>query len=93
MVSAIFYILYAGIANDLNIYLWMAIGLIIFEGIVLLINKGYCPFTLVAKNMKKQYQVGDDIYLPKWVAKHNQFIFSIIYFIGILIVIFRLITN
>lgn len=91
MVAAILYTVYAGITDNLNIYLWMSIGLIIFEGIVLLINKGSCPLTVVARKVKKDYKEGDDIYLPRWLARNNKLIFTSIFIIGLLIVVYRLI--
>ena len=91
MVAAIFYILYAGITNKLDNYLWLAIGLMVFEGLTLLINKGNCPLTIVAKRNKSDYQNGDDIFLPQWLAIHNKLIFGSILILGILILLYRLI--
>jgi len=93
MVAAIFYILYAGITNNLNIYLWISIGIMIFEGIVLLINKGSCPLTNVAKNIKKDYHDGDDIFLPKWIAINNKLIFGSILLIGLALVLYRFLNR
>jgi hypothetical protein len=90
MVFSIFYIIYAGIVNRLDIYLWMNIGLMIFELIVLAINKGSCPLTIVAKKIKKEYKDGDDIFLPKWVAINNKLIFGPLLFIGFLIILYRI---
>jgi hypothetical protein len=84
--------LYAGITDNINAFLWIPIGIMIFEGIVLLLNKGSCPLTIVAKNIKKDYQDGDDIFLPKWIAIHNKAIFGSILILGILLVIYRLLT-
>ena len=93
MVTAIFYILYAGINNRLDVYLWISLGLMVLEGITLLINKGSCPLTIVAKKSKPNYQDGDDIFLPKWLAIHNKLIFGSILSLGLLIVFYRLMNK
>ena len=76
MVSAIFYILYAGIFNRFDVYFYISIGLMIVEGIALLIFRGACPLTVVSKKLKSDYNEGDDIYLPHWLAVHNRLVFT-----------------
>lgn len=90
MVWAIFYILYAGLTNQINNYLWIALGLMVIEGITLIINKGSCPLTIVAKKSKPDYQNGDDIFLPQWLAIHNKLIFGSILGLAILILLYRI---
>lgn len=92
MVWAIFYILYAGLTNQINNYLWLALGLMLVEGITLIINKGSCPLTIIAKKTKPDYQNGDDIFLPQWLAIHNKIIFGSILAIAMLILFYRLIA-
>lgn len=89
MVSAIFYILYAGIVNRFDIYFYISIVLMIIEGIVLIIYKGACPLTVMSKKLKSDYQEGDDIYLPRWLAVHNRLVFTSILVVGLVIVGFR----
>ncbi|HBI02650.1 MAG TPA: hypothetical protein DDY49_01300 [Paenibacillaceae bacterium] len=91
-VSLITYVLYAGIFNQINVYTWIAIGFVIMEGIILLTFKGKCPLTIIGYKYTDQHDVGFDIYLPRWLAKYNKMIFSTIFVIGLLIVIFRLLT-
>lgn len=88
MVSAIFYIVYAGIANIKNQILWFSIGLVIFEGIVLFINKGSCPLTNIARKYTSDSSDNFDIYLPAWLAKYNKFIFTTIFVFGLILVMF-----
>ena len=90
-VLIIFYILYAGIYNKINLYIWIAIGLVIFEVIILAVFKGKCPLTILGYKYADNQQVGFDIYLPRWLAKYNKIIFGTIFVIGILIVIYRII--
>tara|TARA_R110002167_G_scaffold147028_1_gene338987 strand:+ start:2800 stop:3147 length:348 start_codon:yes stop_codon:yes gene_type:complete len=88
-VIVIFYILYSGIFNKINFYTWIAIGLVIVEGIVLVIFKMFCPLTLMARKYSDSKKDNFDIFLPNWLAKYNKIIFTIIYLIGVIIVLFR----
>jgi len=76
-VFVIFYILYSGITNNVNTFIWIGIGLIIGEGLVLLVFKMFCPLTLIAGNYSNSQKENFDIFLPNWLAKHNKLIFYI----------------
>lgn len=91
-VLIIFYILYAGIYNRIDLFLWISVGLVILEGIVLIIFKLKCPITILGYKYSDNQEAGFDIFLPKWLAKNNKTIFTIIFMIGILIIIFRMIN-
>lgn len=87
MVSAILYIIYAGITNTHNLLLLTSFTLIIFEIIVLIVNKWSCPLTPLAKEYTADRNDNFDIYLPNWLAKYNKIIFGFIFIIGLAIVI------
>ncbi len=91
-VVAIFYILYAGIWDKLNLYVFIAIGLVVVEGLVLLAFKWRCPLTVLGLKYTEDTETGFDIFLPKWLAKNNKTIFTTIYVIGVILVIYRLCT-
>ncbi len=91
-VLIILYILYSGIFNRIDILTWVAIVLIVVEGIILLVNGWRCPLTNLGEKYTEQTDVGFDIFLPSWVAKNNKTIFTTIYLIGVIIVIYRLLT-
>jgi hypothetical protein len=93
-VFIIFYILYAGIANEINIYVYIAIASIIIEGLVLMINQGKCPLTNVArKYIDDDSKDNFDIFLPNWLAKHNKIIFTSIFLVGTFLVLYRSIAQ
>ncbi|OGI10555.1 MAG: hypothetical protein A2Y40_04440 [Candidatus Margulisbacteria bacterium GWF2_35_9] len=89
-VIIIFYIVYAGITNQINIYVWISIGLVFFEGLVLLIYKWKCPLTILGSKYSENQEVGFDIFIPKWLAKHNKIIFTTIFVIGCVLVFYRI---
>ena len=93
MASASLYILYAGITNMFNTLLVISISLIMIETFILLINKWTCPLTPLARRYTTDDNPNFDIYLPNWLAKYNKIIFGIVFIIGIILVIFNLISG
>lgn len=91
-VFVIGYILYASICNKISIYLFLGIGFVILEGVILLIFKWKCPLTVISYQYSDNHEAGFDIFLPKWLAKHNKSIFGTLFAIGVLITIFRLLS-
>lgn len=87
MVTAILYILYAGIVNKFNLWLYISIGLILLETITLAINKWSCPLTPIARKYTKDRKDNFDIYLPEWLTRHNKTIFTILFLMGLTLVI------
>ena len=88
-VAVIFYILYSGITNQINTYTWIAIGLIIGEGLVLWLFKMFCPITVLARKYSDSGKDNFDIFLPNWLARYNKIIFTTIYLVGVIIVLLR----
>ena len=86
----IFYMLYAAITNKLDMWLWLGYGLIIFEGIILLIFKASCPLTIIARKYSDSSKDNFDIYLPNWLAKHNKLIYTLILTVVIFITLYQL---
>ena len=88
-IVAILYILYAGIFDNVSMLVWFCVGLVFVEGIILLICKGKCPFTLLGYKYTNNPRVGFDIFLPVWLAKNNKTIFSVLFSIGFILVLWR----
>ncbi|HMT12679.1 MAG TPA: hypothetical protein PKA39_13770 [Ignavibacteria bacterium] len=88
----IFYLLYAVVVNKIDIWVWISLGLIGIETLILLVFKRVCPVTLLAKRYSDSERANFDIYLPHWLAKYNQPIYSSIVMLAILILFYRLLT-
>lgn len=86
----IFYLLYAVIADKIDIWVWICIGLIVMEAVILLIFKSMCPVTLIAQKYSDSEMANFDIYLPNWLAKYNKLIYSAIVLAAIVILLYRL---
>jgi hypothetical protein len=89
----IFYLLYAVIANKIDKWVWICIGLILLEGLTLLVFKSICPVTILARKYSDSQQPNFDIYLPNWLAKYNKEIYTAIVLIALIILGYRLITG
>ena len=91
-VSVIFYVLYAGISGNINIYTWISIGLVLGEGMVLVLFKMFCPLTLIARKYSNSTKDNFDIFLPNWIAKYNKEIFTTIFVFATILVLIRVLT-
>ena len=88
-VMVIGYIVYAGIANVLGPPVWIAIGLIVLEGVILLLNNGSCPLTPMAARYTDRREDNFDIFLPLWLARYNKQLFGGIFFLAAGLVVYR----
>ncbi len=88
-VAVIFYVLYCGITGKITPLTWVAIGLVVFEGLILLIFRMRCPLTYVARRYSDSQKDNFDIYLPNWIAKYNKQIFTTIFVVGLILVLYR----
>ena len=91
--AVIFYLLYAVIINKIDIWVWICIGLVALEGLVLLIFKWYCPLTIVARRYSDSDSANFDIFLPQWLAANNKLIYTVIFLLALLILIYRLLSR
>ncbi|MCX2740904.1 hypothetical protein [Pontibacter anaerobius] len=86
----IFYLLYAVLVNRIDKWVWICLGLILLEGLVLLVFKNMCPVTVVARNYSSSTRDNFDIYLPNWLARYNKQIYTTIVIISVLMLIYRM---
>ncbi len=89
----LFYMAYEVINNEIDRFIWFGIGFIVIEGIVLLIFKWQCPFTIIARKYSTSTKENFDIYLPNWLAKYNKPIYITIFVIIISGLIFRILNK
>jgi hypothetical protein len=88
-VVVIFYVLYCGITDNVTIYTWIGIAMVIGEGLTLLIFKMFCPLTLIARKYSDSEKDNFDIFLPNWLAKYNKIIFTSIFVLGLVFVLYH----
>jgi hypothetical protein len=92
IVIAILFTLYAGLLGINNLYLAFALGLIGLEIGALVLNNWECPLTTLAKKYLDQYEIGSDIYLPRFIAKYNRQIFTPPLVLALILVTVRLLA-
>lgn len=89
MVAVIGYVVWSGVTGNISLYSWLAVAVVCGEGLVLLAFKGHCPLTGVARRYSLSAKDNFDIYLPEWLARYNKQIFTTIFCIGLLLMLFR----
>ena len=90
LAGATLYIFYSGISGRITTYTWIAIAMIIAEGIVLLLFKWACPLTVMARKYSDSDKDNFDIYLPNWLARHNKLIYTTLFVVICILLAFRL---
>jgi hypothetical protein len=80
------YILYAGITRTFDIILLVSIASILANGILLVVNKGRCPFTNLAEKHGATKGSVTDLFLPDCIAR-NIFRVSFPFFIAELVLL------
>lgn len=62
----------------------LLIAVVMVEVAVLVANAWRCPLTAMAARHTEQRQANFDIFLPLWLARHNQAVFGTLYLLAIL---------
>jgi len=87
----IFYLYYSVIVNRIDKWVWICIGIILLEGLVLLLFNRICPITLIARRYTDSTKDNFDIFLPNWLAKYNKLIYITLFVLVLLMLMYRLI--
>jgi len=61
---------------------WFA-GIVLVEVLVIVLNRRRCPLTPLAARYTDDRRANFDIFLPEWLARHNQTIFGALYLAGV----------
>lgn len=89
----IFYLFYSVWINQIDRWAWICISLILLEMLILVVFRRVCPITIIASRYSKSARYNFDIYLPNWLARYNQEIYSVILIIIFVIFLYRLWQN
>jgi hypothetical protein len=84
------FLYFSVISGRIDKWVWIGIGIIILEGIVLLSFKRSCPITLIARRYSDSVKDNFDIFLPIWLAKYNKLIYTILFVIVLIGLLLRL---
>lgn len=86
------YLLYAVIADRIDRWFWIGLGLVGLEVLVLLAFRLYCPLTLVARRYSDSTAPNFDIYLPQGIAKYNKEIYGVVMVLVLIGLVVRLVA-
>ncbi len=89
----LFYMAYAVIMDKIDKFVWIGTGLILLEGMVLLVFNKMCPLTIIARKYSGSAKDNFDIYLPNWLAKYNKLIYTTFFIIIVCGIIYRLVNQ
>jgi hypothetical protein len=78
---------YSAIRDRVSWWGSITFGLIVGEGVVLGVNGGRCPLTVVVEDLGADHGEVVDIFLPKWVARHIAHISTALLGIGLMAVV------
>ena len=87
-VACILGIFAAAHAGRLGVAL-VLIAVVMGEVAVLAVNRMRCPLTGVAARYTENRAENFDIYLPRWLAKHNKSVFGTLYVAGMAYALFQ----
>lgn len=59
------------------------VGIVGVEVMVLVLNGMRCPLTDLAARFTSERSANFDIYLPEWLARHNQTVFGTLYCVSV----------
>lgn len=70
-----------GYVGRFRLAAWL-VCIVLVEVLVLVFNGLRCPLTDIAARYTEDRRDNFDIYLPVWIARHNKFIFGILFVLG-----------
>ena len=83
------YALFSGIAGQVTPWTWVAVGLLLVEGVVLVVSGWTCPLTLLAERVGAARGSVTDIFLPKWLADRIFPICGTAYAVALVLIVWR----
>jgi hypothetical protein len=89
MSLCVVYALFSGVANRINIWTWVAVGLLFVETVVLAVSGWQCPLTILAERKGAVKGSVTDIFLPRWLADRIFPICGTLYGISLFLIVLR----
>jgi len=81
------YVYYSGITRTYDWILFLAIGSILIEGLVLILNKWQCPLTNLAREYGDEHGRVTDMFFPAWFVPHVFRSCSVLLIIGVAVLV------
>jgi len=85
MSSCILYILLSGIIGNYHWTVFLAIGAVFAEGLVLILNHWECPLTNLARKYGDEKGSVTDMFYPSWFVPHVFRFSTVLFAIGLVL--------
>jgi predicted Na+-dependent transporter len=83
--ACILYVVYCGVVDKANNYLWSALGIVFLIGLVYAANGFECPLATLVHQLAGRRNV-PDIFFPDWFANKIMAVSTLIYLVGVALV-------
>jgi len=85
MTLCVIYILFSSITKTYHWTLFIAIGAVLIEGIILMLNHWQCPLTNLAKKHGDEKGSVTDIFFPAWFVPHVFKTYAVLFVVGLVL--------
>ena len=82
-------VLYSGALDRVTGWTWVAVGMIVLEGVALASCGGKCPLTVLAERQGAIRPGVADIFLPKWFADRIFPVCGTMYAVAVVLILWR----
>lgn len=83
-------LLYEGVVGRISIVSWIAVGLFLVEGGILIANGWRCPLTSIAERLGAARGRVTDLFLPAWIADRAFQIYGALFALGLVLFLVRM---
>lgn len=87
--ACVLYALYSGITGRITMWTWIAVGLLLLEGVVLAASGWTCPLTRLAERYGATRGSVSDIFLPEWCAERIFPICGSLYLFALVLILWQ----
>jgi hypothetical protein len=85
-------LLYEVIFDRITALTWIAVGLFLAEGLILLVNGWECPLTRYTETLGAAHGRVTDFFLPRWFADRAFQIYGGLFGVAVLFLLLRVLT-
>lgn len=86
---SVLYLLYCGLTGRLSRWTWIAMAMVVAEGLALELNDWVCPLTELAEGLGARDGSVAYLFLPSWFATHLFPIYGALFALSLLLLLGR----
>jgi len=85
----LFVLVYEAVTGNITSVTWIAVGVFLAQGVLLLANNGRCPLTKYAEELGSTHGQVTDFFFPKWFADHVFQVYGALFFLSLVLLVVR----